>query len=201
VPKASASASATKAEAKAKPEETPKASKAQKESKKPAGGDSSAGEAHIGRLDLRVGRIVSAEKHPDADALYVEKVASHAKANYLQNFKMEKVDVGEGQHRTVISGLVKFVPLEAMQNRPAVLLCNLKPVKMRGILSEAMVMCASTPDKVRRKRKCHLALNTLECVLLRWRFWPLPVEPSQEISSTSTDSNASQILNLIPRRR
>ena len=29
-----------------------------------------------------------------------------------------------------------------------VLLCNLKPAKMRGIVSEAMVMCASTPDKV-----------------------------------------------------
>lgn len=29
-----------------------------------------------------------------------------------------------------------------------VILCNLKPAKMRGIMSEAMVMCASTPDKV-----------------------------------------------------
>ena len=29
-----------------------------------------------------------------------------------------------------------------------ILLCNLKPSKMRGIVSEAMVMCASTPDKV-----------------------------------------------------
>ena len=27
-------------------------------------------------------------------------------------------------------------------------MCNLKPSKMRGIMSEAMVMCASTPDKV-----------------------------------------------------
>ena len=35
-----------------------------------------------------------------------------------------------------------------MQNRKAILLCNLKPAKMRGILSEAMVMCASTPEKV-----------------------------------------------------
>jgi len=35
-----------------------------------------------------------------------------------------------------------------MQNRLAVLLCNLKPAKMRGINSEAMVMCASTPEKV-----------------------------------------------------
>ena len=49
----------------------------------------------------------------------------------------------------VISGLVKHIPLEEMQNRMVILLCNLKPAKMRGIVSEAMVMCASTPDKVR----------------------------------------------------
>ena len=35
-----------------------------------------------------------------------------------------------------------------MQNRKAILMCNLKPAKMRGIMSEAMVMCASTPEKV-----------------------------------------------------
>lgn len=35
-----------------------------------------------------------------------------------------------------------------MQNRMVVLLCNLKPAKMRGIVSQAMVMCASTPEKV-----------------------------------------------------
>ena len=85
----------------------------------------------ISRLDLRVGRIISAKRHPDADALYVEEV-----------------DVGEAKPRTVISGLVKFVSLEDMQNRMALLLCNLKPAKMRGILSEAMVMCASSPEKV-----------------------------------------------------
>jgi tRNA-binding EMAP/Myf-like protein len=28
------------------------------------------------------------------------------------------------------------------------LLCNLKPCKLRGVLSEAMVLCASTPEKV-----------------------------------------------------
>merc|ERR1719347_1295342 len=85
----------------------------------------------IGRLDMRVGHIRSAKKHPDADSLYVEEV-----------------DVGEEKPRTVISGLVKFVAEAEMQDRMAVLLCNLKPSKMRGILSEAMVMCASTPDKV-----------------------------------------------------
>lgn len=40
----------------------------------------------VSRLDLRVGRIISAKKHPDADALYVEDV-----------------DVGEEQPRTVVS--------------------------------------------------------------------------------------------------
>ncbi|XP_051560177.1 aminoacyl tRNA synthase complex-interacting multifunctional protein 1-like isoform X2 [Myxocyprinus asiaticus] len=85
----------------------------------------------VSRLDLRVGRIISAEKHPDADSLYVEQV-----------------DVGEAAPRTVVSGLVKHIPLEQMQNRMAVLLCNLKPAKMRGVVSQAMVMCASSPEKV-----------------------------------------------------
>lgn len=49
----------------------------------------------IGRLDLRVARILKAEKHPDADSLYVEQM-----------------DVGEAKPRTVISGLVRHVPIE-----------------------------------------------------------------------------------------
>jgi len=35
-----------------------------------------------------------------------------------------------------------------MRNRLVVVLANLKPAKMRGILSEGMVMCASSPEKV-----------------------------------------------------
>ena len=35
-----------------------------------------------------------------------------------------------------------------MQNCTAVFLVNLKPAKMRGVLSEGMIMCASSPDKV-----------------------------------------------------
>ncbi|XP_058066515.1 aminoacyl tRNA synthase complex-interacting multifunctional protein 1 [Anopheles bellator] len=85
----------------------------------------------VGRLDMRVGRIVDVARHPDADSLYVEKI-----------------DCGEAATRTVISGLVRFVPIEEMQNRMVVALCNLKPAKMRGILSEAMVMCASSADRV-----------------------------------------------------
>lgn len=51
----------------------------------------------ITRLDIRVGLIKKAEKHPDADSLYVEQI-----------------DVGE-ETRTVVSGLVKHIPLDEMQ--------------------------------------------------------------------------------------
>lgn len=105
--------------------------KGEKKEKKPAAPPQEEAKADVSRLDLRVGRIISAEKHPDADSLYVEQV-----------------DVGDAAPRTVVSGLVKHIPLDQMQNRMAVLLCNLKPAKMRGVLSQAMVMCASSPEKV-----------------------------------------------------
>ncbi|KAF0037318.1 hypothetical protein F2P81_010192 [Scophthalmus maximus] len=103
----------------------------EKAEKKQAAPSQDDAKVDVSRLDLRIGRIIAAEKHPDADSLYVEQV-----------------DVGEASPRTVVSGLVKHIPLDQMQNRMAVLLCNLKPAKMRGVVSQAMVMCASSPDKV-----------------------------------------------------
>ncbi|CCK72916.1 Arc1p KNAG_0M00630 [Huiozyma naganishii CBS 8797] len=83
-------------------------------------------------IDFRVGFIQKAIKHPDADSLYVSTI-----------------DVGDEEGpRTVCSGLVKHFPLEAMQERYVVVVCNLKPVNMRGIKSTAMVLCGSTDEKV-----------------------------------------------------
>lgn len=79
-----------------------------------------------GDLDLRVGKILSVSKHPEADTLYVESI-----------------DVGEGEPRTVVSGLVNFVPEEEMQDRDVVVICNLKGRNMRGVKSHGMVLCAS----------------------------------------------------------
>ncbi|XP_061714171.1 aminoacyl tRNA synthase complex-interacting multifunctional protein 1 [Cydia pomonella] len=85
----------------------------------------------VGKLDFRIGKIIEIAKHPDADSLYVEQI-----------------DCGEEKPRTVVSGLVNHVPINEMQDRIVMVLCNLKPVKMRGVTSEAMVMCASSPEKV-----------------------------------------------------
>ncbi|EFB27855.1 hypothetical protein PANDA_013656, partial [Ailuropoda melanoleuca] len=114
----------------------------------------------VSRLDLRVGCIITARKHPDADSLYVEEV-----------------DVGETAPRTVVSGLVNHVPLEQMQNRMVILLCNLKPAKMRGVVSQAMVMCASSPEKVEILAPPHGSVPGDRIV-----FDAFPGEPDKELN-------------------
>lgn len=131
-PKQKAAAPAKQSdEAKPPKEKKPKKEKPAAEPKPAAPGAVEEPPIDVGRLDMRVGKIVEVSRHPDADSLY-----------------LEKIDCGEAAPRTVISGLVKFIPIEEMKDRYCVVLCNLKPAKMRGILSEAMVMCASSPEKV-----------------------------------------------------
>ena len=81
------------------------------------------------RLEIKVGKILEVEKHPDADGLYVEKI-----------------DVGEEEPRTIVSGLVKFIEKEDFEGMSTLVLCNLKPRAMRGITSAGMVLCASNED-------------------------------------------------------
>lgn len=82
-------------------------------------------------IDLRVGFIEKAIKHPDADSLYVSTI---------------QMGDEDGNPRTVCSGLVKHFALEEMQQRYVIVVANLKPVTMRGIKSCAMVLCASNED-------------------------------------------------------
>ncbi|CAB4269529.1 unnamed protein product [Prunus armeniaca] len=97
--------------------------------KKQATKSAAEAEISISRLDIRVGLITKAQKHPDAVSLYVHEI-----------------DVGEGHTRTVVSGLVKYIPIEEMQNRKVCVLCNLKPATMRGIKSQETVLAASNSD-------------------------------------------------------
>ncbi|XP_047496732.1 tyrosine--tRNA ligase, cytoplasmic-like isoform X1 [Penaeus chinensis] len=81
------------------------------------------------KFNMVVGKIVEVSQHPDADALYVEKI-----------------DIGEAEPRTIVSGLVKHVPIEEMRDRMVVVLANLKPASMRGVKSAGMVLCASASE-------------------------------------------------------
>lgn len=107
------------------------------------------GEEFVGMMDIRVGRILSVERHPDADSLYVEKI-----------------DVGEPEPRTIVSGLVKYVPADKLANRPVLVLCNLKARNMRGIKSFGMLLCAS--DKAHENVE---PLSPPEGALVGERVW------------------------------
>ncbi|MEQ2260457.1 Tyrosine--tRNA ligase, cytoplasmic [Xenotaenia resolanae] len=109
----------------------PSKTKAGGKGAKTGGGED--GELVPSRLDIRVGKVISVEKHPDADSLY-----------------LEKIDVGEPEPRTVVSGLVAYVSQEDLQDRMVLVLCNLKPQKMRGIESQAMLLCASVEGEPRK---------------------------------------------------
>ncbi|CAN8254162.1 unnamed protein product [Cochlearia groenlandica] len=77
-------------------------------------------------LEIKVGRIVKAWQHEEADSLYVEEV-----------------DIGESEPRIICSGLVKYVSLDLLQGASVVVLANLKPRNMRGVKSCGMLLCAS----------------------------------------------------------
>lgn len=85
-------------------------------------------QSNLSRLDLRVGVIKSVAQHPNAEALYVEEIDVG---------DTEKGENGEtiNKTRTIVSGLTKFIPIEKMQGRRVVVVCNLKPAALRGVVS------------------------------------------------------------------
>nr|XP_020477882.1 aminoacyl tRNA synthase complex-interacting multifunctional protein 1-like [Monopterus albus] len=85
----------------------------------------------VSRLDLRVGRILTTRRHPLAETMSVQEV-----------------DLGEDAPRTVVSKLVWKTHLEQLQGSLAVLLCNVKACRLRGVVSQARLLRCSTPDGV-----------------------------------------------------
>jgi len=83
----------------------------------------------VSRLDIRVARILEAKVHDTNPNSYISTV-----------------DCGNGDVRTVVSGLAKYIPLAEMQNRLVCAVCNLKPGKFQGVVSSAMLLAGSSPD-------------------------------------------------------
>ncbi len=83
------------------------------------------------KLDLRVGKILEVENHPNADKLLVMKV-----------------DIGEETPRTIVAGLKKYYSLEDLKGQEVVIFANLEPVDLRGVKSEGMVLAAGKGEKV-----------------------------------------------------
>lgn len=80
------------------------------------------------KLDLRVAKVVAAEKIEKSDKL----------------LKLE-LQVGN-ETRQVVSGIAKHYSPEQMVGKTVILVANLKPAKLRGVLSQGMILAASDED-------------------------------------------------------
>lgn len=83
------------------------------------------------KIDLRVAKILEAKKHPKADRLLI-----------LQ------LKVGP-EKRQVVSGIAGHYDPQALVGREVILVANLKPVKLRGELSQGMILAATNGDDLK----------------------------------------------------
>lgn len=82
------------------------------------------------KIDLRVGKIVSVEDHPNADKLYILKV-----------------DLGS-EIRQLVAGLKKYYTKEELLDHYVVVITNLEPKKLRGVESQGMLLAADDGERV-----------------------------------------------------
>lgn len=80
------------------------------------------------KVELKVGEIISAEKHPDADKLLVFQVK-----------------IGD-ETRQVVSGVAEYYSPEEMVGKKVIVVANLKPRKIRGLESKGMLLFAEDKD-------------------------------------------------------
>lgn len=105
--------------------EEPKAPEKAKENE-----DGMIGIEDFSKIDLRVVEILAAEPVPKTD-------------------KLMKIQVSLGdEERTVVSGIAKFYKPEDLIGKHVVLVANLKPAKLRGVMSHGMLLAASKGDEL-----------------------------------------------------
>ena len=80
-------------------------------------------------VELRVGKIVNVEDHPNADRLYVVKL-----------------DDGTDSQRTICAGIKEYYSSEDLMGKTVVFVANLKPRPLRGVVSEGMMLAADDGD-------------------------------------------------------
>lgn len=84
-------------------------------------------------VDMRVARVTSVEAHPDADRLWVVSL-----------------DDGSETGRTICAGLRDVYAAEDLLGLHVVVVANLAPRKLRGIMSEGMMLAADDGEGVVR---------------------------------------------------
>ena len=83
------------------------------------------------KVVLKVGKVVEATAHTNANKLLVLKV-----------------DLGNGETRQVVSGIKQWYAPEQLVGKSVILVANLAPAVLRGVESQGMVLAASSGDQV-----------------------------------------------------
>jgi len=83
------------------------------------------------KVELKVGKVLSADDHPDADKLHVLRV-----------------DVGEETPRTMVAGLRGHYQADELVGKLIVVVTNLEPARLRGIESHGMLLAAQEGERV-----------------------------------------------------
>jgi methionyl-tRNA synthetase len=82
------------------------------------------------KVDLRVAKIVEAKKHPSADKLLILTLKLGSET------------------RQVVSGIAKHYEPQNLIGMDVIIVANLKPVKLRGELSQGMILAATSGEKL-----------------------------------------------------
>lgn len=107
---------------------------------KPAAAPADADDTPMSRCCFAVGRVIEVKPHPDSTKLYIEKIDLGETLNAMS----------EGVPRTILSGLQEHVREEDFLNRLVLVIANLEPRKIAGIVSNGMVLCASHNEGERK---------------------------------------------------
>ena len=75
--------------------------------------------------------------------LIAARVIACEKVEKSDKLLKSTLDIGNGETRTVLSGIAQWYSPDEMPGKTVVLVKNLPPRKMRGIMSEGMLLCAS----------------------------------------------------------
>ncbi len=81
------------------------------------------------KVEMKTGKVVDIEDHPNADKLYVVTIED-----------------GPDSTRTVCAGLKGIYQKEQLLGKQVIFVANLKPRKLRGIMSEGMILAADDGD-------------------------------------------------------
>ena len=75
------------------------------------------------KVELRVAKVLSCTRHPNADKLFVLKI-----------------DLGMGEKRTIVSGLAQSYTPGQVVGKHVVVITNLEPAVIRGVESQGMLL-------------------------------------------------------------